>query len=102
MCPHVASGMKLLERRPREEQPLLADVAEADDRLRLVTIPDQVDDHAFAEGLVPDVVADAQVAQARRRRRGGVDRGGHDRLAMRAGAAADRPRLAPPLDALFG
>src|SRR5690606_21788109 len=56
----VAPGSELLERRPREQQPLLADVAEADQGLGLVAAAAQLEDHALAEGRVPHVVTDLE------------------------------------------
>src|SRR5688572_29691046 len=50
----------LLERRPGQQQALLADVGEADRGLGLVARTLDVDDHAVAEGGVVDVVADLQ------------------------------------------
>src|SRR5438874_7770064 len=50
------SGVELLPRRPCQEKSLLAGITEPDDRLRLVTLPDDVEDDTFAEGVVPDVV----------------------------------------------
>ena len=58
--PRGARQLELLQRGPREEQPLLADVAEPHHRLGLVALTDHVGDHPFAELVVPDVVADAQ------------------------------------------
>src|SRR5689334_14929385 len=63
-----ATVLQLLERRPGEGEVLGADVAEADRRLRLLAIADDVDDHAFAEGGVLDVVADTQPDLLRVRR----------------------------------
>src|SRR4051812_24518057 len=48
------------ERRPREQQRLLADLAKAHPRLRFVTVPGDVDDDAVAELVVAHVIADAQ------------------------------------------
>ena len=47
-----AKRVDLVQRRPREEQALLADVAEVDDRLGLVAVAEQLEDHALAELLV--------------------------------------------------
>src|SRR2546430_6753395 len=60
ISPGSPSGTELLERRPRQQQPLLADVPKPHDGFRPLTFPDQVDDHSFAERLVVDVVADAE------------------------------------------
>src|SRR3989440_1621701 len=96
------SGGELLQRCPRQEEPLLAGVAESDDRLRLVTLPDHVDDDTFAEGVVPDVVADAQPGQARRPPCVARERSRHDGFAMCAPATSDGPVLAEHLDQLLG
>ena len=60
---------QLLQRGPGEQQALLTHIAEPDDGLGAVALADHVDDHALAEGLVADVVADAQPEPARRRAR---------------------------------
>ena len=49
-----------LQRCPGEEEALLADVAEAHDRLGLIAAALDVEDHAFTEDLVRDVVADLE------------------------------------------
>ena len=46
------------KQRPRQQQPLLAHVGEADGGLGPVAAALDVDDHAVAEGGVVDVVAD--------------------------------------------
>ena len=89
-----------LERGPGEEEALLADVAEADDGLGLVALAVDVDDHALAELLVGDVVADVQPellgaaapgrpAPARRRRRDAIA------AATTASRCAPKPRPRP-------
>src|SRR5204862_7347053 len=83
------SGVELLQRRPRQQEPLLPRFAKPDDGLRLVTFPDDVEDDTFAEGVVPDVVADAQAGQARGPARIACERSRHHGVAMGAPAAAD-------------
>ena len=55
-----ALGDVALQRGPGEQQALLARVAEPHDGLGLVAVADHVEDHALAELLVGDVVADVQ------------------------------------------
>ena len=77
--PRAEAQLHLLQRRPREQQPLLADVAEVHDRFGLVAVADQLEDDALAELVVADVVADAQphaLGAARRRVRSGCRIGG--------------------------
>src|SRR5205085_7314034 len=66
------------QRRPREQEALLAGVAEADQGLGLVALAFEADDHTLAELLVGDVVADPQ----------------SDLLS--AGGAGHRPAAGPP------
>src|SRR5690242_7076772 len=96
------SGVELLQRRPRQQEPLLPRFAKPDDGLRLVTLPDDVEDDTFAEGVVPDVVADAQAGQARRPPCVACQRSRYDGVAMGAPAAPDGPVLAEHLDQLLG
>src|SRR6266511_189641 len=52
--------LELLQRRPRQQQALLANVAEADHHLGAVAGADDVEHDALAERLVPHVVADLE------------------------------------------
>src|SRR4051794_29361053 len=65
----IGSASHLLERRPREEQALLADLGEAHDGLGLVAGALDVEDHALAPLVVAHVVADLQAERLRAARR---------------------------------
>src|SRR4029453_2898308 len=102
IAPTAPSGVELLERRPRQEEPLLPRIAKPDDGLGLLTFPDHVEDYAFTEGVVPDVVADAQARQPSCPAGVAGERIRHDRFSMRSSPAPDGPLLAEHLDQLLG
>src|SRR6185436_10714783 len=81
----LRGGSDALQWGPAEQQALLADLGEAHHGLGLLTLPDDVDDHALAPLAVADVVADPE-AQRLRAARDGASRSqrGLDDLVARA------------------
>ena len=90
----TSPGSDLLERRPGQEQRLLADVAEAHHGLGLVARAPHREDDAVAEGAVADVVAhlEAELIGAARRRGRDAQRGLDHPVAVGVAGAAARGR----------
>src|SRR2546428_6047454 len=110
--PQLRRGVDPAQRRPREQQPLLARVDEANANLGLVAVSLEVDDDALAELLVHDVVAETDAdalgtARAGRAGRAAVapaQRGVDNCLAVAAGVTrcATNEVAADGVDQLFG
>src|SRR5688572_25147502 len=88
----------LRQRRPAEQQSLLTHIGEADDRLRLVARPDEIEDDAVAEGAVADVVADLEAERLGTRATGAgrPERGLDHALAVGVDAVAPVVAAAAP------